>query len=106
LGTAIFILSELIPNYAPWLALSILVRRIGFNYYMIYTLPFVALAAAFFWRQLPPRYGKLGLALNLIAAGLFSQPFYPTPAGGAFSRNRQNTVRTYKGTGANSSRPP
>jgi hypothetical protein len=96
----------ILANFIRWLILSIAVRRIGFNYYMIYTLPFVALAAAFSWRQLPPRYGKLGLALNLIAAGLFSQPFYPTPKGGAFSRNRQSTVRTYKGTGANSSRIP
>ena len=43
----LFILSGLILNFTPWLLLSILVRRIGFNYYFIWTLPFVALGLAY-----------------------------------------------------------
>lgn len=35
-----FILAGILSNFIPWLILSIAVRRIGFNYYMIYTLPF------------------------------------------------------------------
>ena len=72
-----FILVGIFSNYIPWLVLSIAVRRIGFNYYMIYTLPFVALAAAFFWKILPPRYGKTGLVLNVAAAALFFITFFP-----------------------------
>jgi dolichyl-phosphate-mannose--protein O-mannosyl transferase len=76
-ATAIFILSGLILNYAPWLALSILIRRIGFNYYMIYTLPFVALGVAFTWKLLPKRLGKSVLALNVLLALAFFLYYFP-----------------------------
>jgi hypothetical protein len=76
LAATVFILVGILANFIPWLVLSVAVRRIGFNYYMIYTLPFVALAAGFFWRQFP-KYGKLGLAFNLIVAGLFFLWFFP-----------------------------
>jgi hypothetical protein len=76
-ATSLFILSGLILNYAPWLALSILVRRIGFNYYMIYTLPFIALGVVFTWKQLPQRIGKIVLYLNVLAALCFFIWFFP-----------------------------
>jgi 4-amino-4-deoxy-L-arabinose transferase-like glycosyltransferase len=75
--TALFLAVGIVGNFTPWLALSVLVRRIGFNYYMIYTLPFVALALAFMWKQLPERYGKKVLALNVIAALAFFLYFFP-----------------------------
>jgi len=81
-STSIFILSGLILNYVPWLALSVLVRRIGFNYYMIYTLPFVALGVVLAWKLLPERIGKVALFLNvLLALGFFIWffPVHPMP---------------------------
>jgi len=76
-ATALFILSGMILNYVPWLALSILVRRIGFNYYMIYTLPFVALGLAFTWKLLPKGLGKPVLALNVLLALAFFIYYFP-----------------------------
>jgi 4-amino-4-deoxy-L-arabinose transferase-like glycosyltransferase len=81
-ATSLFILSGMLLNFAPWLALSILVRRIGFNYYMIYTLPFVALGVVFTWKLLPERMGKIVLFLNvLLALGFFIWffPVHPMP---------------------------
>jgi len=75
-GTAVFALSGIILNYAPWVAMSLLVRRIGFNYYMIWTLPFIALGLAFSWKQLG-RYGKAALALNVLACLAFFVAFFP-----------------------------
>jgi 4-amino-4-deoxy-L-arabinose transferase-like glycosyltransferase len=76
-ATAVFIASGIILNFAPWVALSILVRRIGFNYYMIYTLPFIALGLAFTWRLLPEKYGKLALAVNVLLSLVFFLWFFP-----------------------------
>ena len=75
--TALLLAVGIAANFSPWLALSILVRRIGFNYYMIYTLPFIALAAAFTWRELPEKYGGKVLALNLLVALVFFLYFFP-----------------------------
>jgi 4-amino-4-deoxy-L-arabinose transferase-like glycosyltransferase len=75
--TALFLTVGIVANFAPWLALSIFVSRIGFNYYMIYTLPFIALALAFTWKQLPEKYGKKLLALNVLAALVFFLYFFP-----------------------------
>jgi dolichyl-phosphate-mannose--protein O-mannosyl transferase len=76
-ATAIFIFSGMILNYVPWLALSLLVRRIGFNYYMIYTLPFVAMGVAFTWKLLPKGLGKPVLALNVLLALAFFLYYFP-----------------------------
>jgi dolichyl-phosphate-mannose--protein O-mannosyl transferase len=76
-GVALFILSGIILNYVPWLTLSILVRRIGFNYYMIYTLPFIAMGLAFAWKLLPQRIGKIAMLLNLLLALGFFVWFFP-----------------------------
>jgi len=75
--TALFLAVGIAANFSPWLLLSLLVRRIGFNYYMIYTLPFIALAVAFTWRELPDKYGKAILALNVLAALAFFLYFFP-----------------------------
>jgi 4-amino-4-deoxy-L-arabinose transferase-like glycosyltransferase len=75
--TALFLTVGIVGNFTPWLTLSVLVRRIGFNYYMIYTLPFVALALAFTWKQLPERYSTKVLALNVLAALAFFLYFFP-----------------------------
>jgi 4-amino-4-deoxy-L-arabinose transferase-like glycosyltransferase len=75
--TALFLTVGIVANFAPWLALSLLVSRIGFNYYMIYTLPFIAMALAFTWKQLPEKYGKKVLALNVLAALVFFLYFFP-----------------------------
>jgi hypothetical protein len=76
-GVALFILSGIILNYVPWLTLSILVRRIGFNYYMIYTLPFIAMGLAFAWKLPPQRIGKIAMLLNLLLALGFFVWFFP-----------------------------
>jgi hypothetical protein len=76
-ATSLFILSGMILNYLPWLSLSLLVRRIGFNYYMIYTLPFVALGVVLAWKLLPERIGKVALFLNVLLALAFFIWFFP-----------------------------
>lgn len=72
----------LFSNYIPWVLISIFERRMGFNYYGIYMLPFIALATALFWKKLPSRYGKIWMALQLLAAVLFFIwvfPVHPMP---------------------------
>lgn len=74
---ALFVTTGILLNYVPWLVLSVAVRRIGFNYYMIYTLPFIALGVCFAWKQLPEKYGKKILFLNVLLALLFFWWFFP-----------------------------
>jgi 4-amino-4-deoxy-L-arabinose transferase-like glycosyltransferase len=76
-GVALFSLVGILLNFVPWIVLSVLVRRIGFNYYMIYTLPFIALGVCFAWKQLPEKYGKKILFLNVLLALLFFWWFFP-----------------------------
>lgn len=75
--TALFAGVGIASNFLPWLVISLLTRRIGFNYYMIYTLPYVALGLVFTWRMLPPRIGKIMLAANLLASLAFFIWFFP-----------------------------
>ena len=75
--TATLIVVGMLANFVPWVVLSAVVRRIGFNYYFIYTLPFVALGLAYMWRMLPAKYGKPLLALNVFAALAFFLWFFP-----------------------------
>jgi 4-amino-4-deoxy-L-arabinose transferase-like glycosyltransferase len=77
MGTASFMLMGIVSNYLPWVAMSLLVRRIGFNYYMIYTLPFIALGLAFTWKLLPTNIGLKLLSLNLLLAIAFFIWFFP-----------------------------
>ena len=66
----------ILSNYAPWIALSILFNRIGFNYYFIWTLPFIALSIAFTWKQCG-NWGKWLMAWNLLFALMFFLIFFP-----------------------------
>ena len=76
---AVYCLSGAVANYAPWLALGVFdSTRLGFNFYYIYTLPFVAMGYTFFFKQLPPRYGKPLMVLNLLVALAFFVWFFPT----------------------------
>jgi dolichyl-phosphate-mannose--protein O-mannosyl transferase len=75
---AVFILTGILVNYLPNVALSIVTRRMGFNYFMIYVLPFVALGIAFAWKYLLPKeYGRQVLALNVLLALMFFLLFFP-----------------------------
>jgi hypothetical protein len=75
--TAVFIMTGIILNYTPWLVISMLVHRTGFNYYMIYTLPFIALGIGFTWKLLPKRIGTTLLLVNLLLALIFFLWFFP-----------------------------
>lgn len=76
--TVTMVIAGIVLNYSPWLIMSVLVRRIGFNYYMIWPLPFIVLGLAFAWKTLlGEKYGKLGLALNVVLALFFFLEFFP-----------------------------
>jgi len=74
--TSVLISAGLLSNFIPWVVFSIITRKIGFNYYMIYTLPFVALAIGLFWKQIP-KYGKLFSAIHIIAALVYFIYVFP-----------------------------
>jgi len=79
--TPVLISTGLLSNFTPWLVMSVLVRKLGFNYPMLYTLPFVALAIGLFWKEIP-KYGKLFAAIHVIAAlayFLYVFPVRPMP---------------------------
>lgn len=76
--TAVMVIIGIVCNYSPWLVMSLVVRRIGFNYYMIWVLPFVALGLAFAWKTLlGEENGKLVLAFNVVWALGFFLKFFP-----------------------------
>jgi 4-amino-4-deoxy-L-arabinose transferase-like glycosyltransferase len=74
--TAALIATGIASNYLPWVILDAVFRKIGFNYYMIYTLPYIALGLAFSIRMLPSR-GKIVLALFVLAELGFFLWFFP-----------------------------
>lgn len=74
---AFFMLSGILLNYMPWVMLSILTHRMGFNYYMIYTLPFIALGLASTWKLLPKTIGTKILVANILLAAAFFIWFFP-----------------------------
>lgn len=76
LGAVTFITSSFLLNYLPWVAISLTARRIGFNYYMIYALPFAALAIALFWKKMPG-YGKVGLAMQVLLSLVYFISVFP-----------------------------
>ncbi len=75
--TALFMAVGIGSNYLPWLVLDMLVRRIGFNYYYIYTLPFIALGFVFAIKMLPTNRAKIILASYVIAELIFFIWFFP-----------------------------
>jgi 4-amino-4-deoxy-L-arabinose transferase-like glycosyltransferase len=75
--TALFMGAGIATSYLPWEMLDILVRRIGFNYFMIYTLPYIALALAFSIKMLPSRTAKAILVLYILAELAFFLWFFP-----------------------------
>lgn len=75
--TALFMAVGIGSNYLPWLILDMLVRRIGFNYYYIYTLPFIALGLVFAIKMLPTNRAKIILASYVIAELVFFIWFFP-----------------------------
>jgi len=76
--TAVMVGAGIALNCSPWLVISLLVRRIGFNYYMIWPLPFIALGLAFAWKTLlGEENGKLVLAFNVLWALGFFLKFFP-----------------------------
>jgi len=80
---ALFIAVGIGSNYLPWVALDMLVRRVGFNYYFIYTLPFVALGLVFAIKMIPTDKAKLILAAYVIAELIFFLWFFPVHPMGA-----------------------
>ena len=75
----VFFLGGMLINYVPWLLLGIEdTTRIGFNFYFIYTLPFVALGEVYAWKMLPRKYGKPVMAINLLIALAFFIWFFPS----------------------------
>jgi dolichyl-phosphate-mannose--protein O-mannosyl transferase len=75
---SVFILTGILVNYLPNLVLSIVTRRLGFNYYMFYVLPFAALGIAFAWKYLLPKEdGRQVLAFNVVLALVFFLWFFP-----------------------------
>ncbi len=76
---AAYCLAGAVINYAPWLLLGIFdSTRTGFNFYYIYTLPFSAMGFTFFFKSLPPKYGKPLMVLDLLIAAAFFIWFFPT----------------------------
>ena len=76
--TAVFALTGILANYLPSVGLSLVTRRLGFNYYMLYVLPFLAIGLAFAWKYLlPEKYGRQVLALNVLVALVFFIDFFP-----------------------------
>jgi 4-amino-4-deoxy-L-arabinose transferase-like glycosyltransferase len=73
----IFILTGILANYLPSVGLSLVTRRLGFNYYMLYVLPFLALGLVFAWKHLPRNWGGKVLAINVLAALVFFMLYFP-----------------------------
>jgi len=76
-STAVLIMSGILANYLPWFFYNFTGRLFQFNYYMIWSLPFIAMGLAYAWKQLPAKYGKDVLALNVFLALLFFLWFFP-----------------------------
>jgi 4-amino-4-deoxy-L-arabinose transferase-like glycosyltransferase len=75
--TALFFGTGIIANYLPSVTLDLLTRRIGFNYYMLYVLPYVAIGIVFAIKMLPSNKAKLALGLYVLAELAFFLWFFP-----------------------------
>lgn len=65
--------------YVPWLIEGIFIQRFTFNYYILYTIPILALSIPVFWDTLPlsETTKKEGLFLHLTLTVLIFLYFYP-----------------------------
>jgi len=61
-----FVLAGLLVNFLPWVISRLLWERLGFNYYMIWALPYVACGLAMVCSNLPPRFAKVGKLIMII----------------------------------------
>jgi len=75
--TALFMMTGILATYLPWVIYSLPGHLFQFNYYMIWSLPFIAMGLAYAWKQLPEKYGKDVLVLNVFLALLFFLWFFP-----------------------------
>ena len=75
--TALFIMTGILATYLPWVVYNLIGNLFQFNYYMIWSLPFIAMGLAFAWKQLPKKYGTTVLALNVTLAFVFFLWFFP-----------------------------
>jgi len=77
----LFLLSWVGFTYLPWVALGLAMRKIGFNYYMIYTVPALCLGIPFFWQKLniSDRAKTIGITVHLLVTILFFLYFFPVP---------------------------
>jgi hypothetical protein len=77
----LFLICWIIGTYLPWVALGLAMRKIGFNYYMIYTVPALCLGIPYFWQKLniSETSKTIGLTIHLIATILFFLYFFPIP---------------------------
>jgi len=76
-STGVFMVAGILANYLIWVIWTLTGRLFQFNYYMIWSLPFIAMGLAYAWKQLPEKYGKDVLALNVFLALLFFLWFFP-----------------------------
>lgn len=74
--TAFFLAMGIGTNYLPWVVLDMLVRRIGFNYWMLNALPFISLGLVFAIKMYASR-PKMVLALFVVAELAFFIWFFP-----------------------------
>lgn len=77
----LFLICWIIGTYIPWVALALVMRKIGFNYYMIYTVPALCLGIPYFWQKLPISENSktIGITLHLLITILFFLAFFPIP---------------------------
>jgi len=75
----LFLLSWITGTYIPWVLLGLAMRKIGFNYYMIYTVPALCLGIPFFWQKLniSEKSRTIGLFIHLAVTVLFFLYFFP-----------------------------
>jgi len=75
--TAVFMITGILANYLPWVLYTLTGALFQFSYYMVWSLPFIAMGLAYAWKQLPAKYGKDVLLLNVFLALLFFLWFFP-----------------------------
>jgi hypothetical protein len=76
-STAIFMTTGILATYLPWVIWTISGRLFEFDYYMVWSLPFIAMGLGYAWKHLPAKHGKDVLLLNVFLALLFFLWFFP-----------------------------
>ncbi len=71
--------SWMLTAYMPWLFLGLFVQRMTFNYYILYTIPAIALGIPYFWRSMPvpDKYKYILVGVHLLLTATFFLGFYP-----------------------------